>query len=46
MVEVPFFNNKHIIILKAGLNYALALGREEIKSIVKWSNEQVVEWLG
>ncbi|CAD8115981.1 unnamed protein product [Paramecium primaurelia] len=44
-VQQNYFDKKSIISIYSGLNYFLALGRENIKSIKEWTNEELQAWL-
>ncbi|CAK84080.1 unnamed protein product (macronuclear) [Paramecium tetraurelia] len=44
-VHQNYFDRKSIISIYSGLNYFLALGRENIKSIKEWTNEELQAWL-
>ncbi|CAD8191464.1 unnamed protein product [Paramecium pentaurelia] len=44
-IQQNYFDKKSIISIYSGLNYFLALGRENIKSIKEWTNEELQAWL-
>ncbi|CAD8179358.1 unnamed protein product [Paramecium octaurelia] len=44
-VHQNYFDKRSIISIYSGLNYFLALSRENIKSIKEWTNEELQVWL-